>query len=210
MSEELAERLKTFCRLTLVLGTLALVYLYGLLRQARAPEDLPLKLDSLLPLLIVLVACVGLALLLSLYLTVFLGVDVLGMNRLFGMPRGRPFTGLRPDEEERLRIDFAVGGLNWANFNRIFKLRLTNQRLLVGANLTSWHLLELPLQEITAAEVRTHRWFGPKLHLERSGPAGLESWAVHLRNQSQFHQLVEELRAAGVAVQVKQGKLSGG
>jgi hypothetical protein len=205
MSEALAHRLKHFCRVSLVAGTAALLWLYLLVRRAETHRDLPFELESGLWFLLLLAVWLGLATLLSFYLMVFMGVDVLGLNRLFGVPTGKPFGGLQPGEEERLRFEYTRGGIGWLNFNGVFKVRLTNQRLLAGANLTSWHLLEAPLEQIIAAEVRTRRWLPPALHLTQVGSQGTEGWALTLHKKEEFERLLRGLEDLGVPIHGRAG-----
>lgn len=200
VSESLAQRLKTYCRYSFLVGLLALGWAYWEMRQAAGPADLPTSPQNMLLLVIVLAAWLGSTLLLGLYLDLFLGLDVFGLNGLLGMPTGKPFRGLEPGEEDRLRFNFSQGMLGWASYGGIFKLRLTNQRLLVGANLTSWHLLEVPLREIITAEVR-RGWLASVLRLTRVGPAGTEQWRLGLQSQSEFDQLVGALKELGVPVE---------
>ena len=201
MSEALAHRLKHFCRISLVAGAAALLWLYRLVRSAETHRDLPFELESGLWLLVLLTAWLGVATLLSVYLTVFMGVDVLGLNRLIGVPAGKPFGGLEPGEEERLRFEYTRGGIGWSNFNGVFKVRLTNRRLLAGANLTSWHLLEAPLEQIITAEVHTRRWFPPALHLTQVGSQGTERWVLTLHKKEEFERLLQGLEDLGVPIQ---------
>lgn len=194
VSEALAHRLKTLCRLYfgLYFGGL----LVWLVRKGTfpAPEELPISLWVSLSAMT----------LLTVYLSAFLGVDVLGVNRLFGIPAGKPFQGLSLDEEDLLRFDYTDGRIGWFVSGGLFKLRLTNQRLLVGANLTSWYLLEIPLHQITSAEAGIRRWLsiplGPVLRLTRVGAHRTEQWDIGLRRQFEFEQLVKELRRWGVPV----------
>jgi hypothetical protein len=196
--ESLARRLKIFCRLSYVVCGAGLAFLYRSTERASAPEELPLSPEASLVALFALAAWAGLAVLVGVYLSVFLGVDVVGLNALLGLPTGKPFDGLEPGEEERLRFDYISGSIGWSNYNGVFKLCLTNQRLLVGVNLTSWYLLQLPLGEITNASVEHRRWFPPQLHLERLGFAGTEQWRITVGKRFQFDQLIEELKRLGV------------
>lgn len=189
MSEALAHRLKTLCRLYFAGGLFYLWY--------TRHQDHPLQPAVFVLLLILFIGMAWL----TAYLSFLLGVDVLGLGRLFGVPPGKPFPGLYPGEEERLRFDYTRGRIGRASYNGIFKLLLTDQRLLAGANLTSWHLLEIPLREITTATVRTSRWFTSSLQLTQVGPRGTEQWTVGLSNSSEFAKLVEELKRLGVPVQ---------
>jgi hypothetical protein len=205
LSEALAHRLKHFCRVSLVAGTAALLWLYLLVRRAETHRNLPFELESGLWLLVPLAAWLGVATLLSVYLTVFMGVDVLGLNRLFGVPTGKPVGGLRPGEEDRLRFEYTRGGIGWSNFNGVFKVRLTNWRLLAGANLTTWYLLEAPLEQIIAVEVRARRWFPPALHLTQVGSQGTERWALTLHKKEEFERLLQGLEELGVPIQGRAG-----
>lgn len=201
MSEALAHRLKHLCRVSLVAGTAALLWSYWLVRDAQRPEDVPFELQTDLWLLVLLAAWLGAATLLSVYLVVFLGMDVLGLNGLFGIPTGKPFAGLQPDEEERLRLEYTRGGIGGLGFNGVFKLRLTNRRLLAGANLTSWYLLEIPLEQIIAAELRGRkRWFPAALWLTRVGSAGAERWGLTLEKKEEFERLLQGLEELGVPI----------
>jgi hypothetical protein len=201
MSEALAHRLKHFCRVSFVSGMAAMLWLYWLVRTAKGPDDLPFRPEGGQWLLVMLAAWLGVATFLTAYLSVFLGIDVLGLNRLFGMPTGKPFSGLQPGEEERLRFDFSRGGIGWANFNGLFKVRLTNRRLLAGANLTSWHLLEIPIDQIIAAELRSRRWLPPALRLMEVGSMGTEQWDLSLHKKEEFARLLEGLEELGVPIQ---------
>jgi len=202
MTEALAHRLKHLCRVSLVAGTAALLWFCWLVRSAQEPEHLPFKPEAGLWLLVLLTAWLGTATLLSVYLVVFLGMDVLGLNRLFGIPTGKPFSGMGPEEKECLRFDFTGGGIGGLGFNGVFKLRLTNRRLLAGASLTSWYLLEVPLEQIIAAELRGQkRWFPAALRLTRVGSTGTEQWDLTLHKKEEFERLLQGLEELGVPVQ---------
>lgn len=201
MSEAMAHRLARACRISFLVTLLAVGWVYWQMRAALRPDELPLLPAGMVQLLHLLVVWLGATVLLGLYLDLFLGLDVFGLNGLLGMPTGRPFGGLAPGEEERLRFDYSRGFIGWSNYNGLFKLCLTNRRLLAGVNLSSWYLLDLPLEEILTAEVRTRRLFPSSLRLTRMGLAGVERWELGLQAKSQFEQLLAELRRLGVPLQ---------
>ncbi len=184
MSESIAHALKWLCRVSLLAITGALVWLY---MQSRS-ETLPFSTMDTLRLLLGIVACFGLSSLLSLYLMLLLGIDVLGLRRLTGAPTGKPFSGLEAGETERLRFDFTHGGIGRSRYRWVFKLLLTDKRLLVGVNLTSWFLLELPLARISGAQAGEGA-----LHLELVEPA--EAWTLTLGRAAELEALTEALTA---------------
>lgn len=198
MSEALASRLKQFCRVSLVAGSAILLWFYWLARTAKSRGDLPFSPEAGLWVLVLVIIWLSVTLVLSFYLMVFLGVDVLGLNRLFRVPTGKPFGGLQPDEQARLRLNYTRGSIGWANFNGLFKLLLTNRRLLVGANLTSWYLLEVPLPAILSAEVRRRFLFFNAIRLTTAGLQGTETWEIGLQKKGEFQRLAATLRTLGV------------
>jgi hypothetical protein len=206
VSEALASRLKQFCRLSLVAGSAILLWFYWLARTAKSRGDIPFSPEAGLWLLTLVTVVLAVAMLLSSYLMVFLGVDVLGLNHLLRMPAGKPFTGLQPDEQERLRLNCTRGSIGWANFNGLFKLLLTNRRLLVGANLTSWYLLEVPLPAILSAEVRRRFLFFNTIRLTTAGLQGTEAWEIGLQKKGEFERLAASLRALGVPFTTPPGR----
>jgi hypothetical protein len=196
MTERLADRLKVACRAALVVGTLALVWLYLIVRRAEGAEDLPFTLGQAIALLLLVTLIIGAGLLLGTYLSLFLGVDVFGLNRLSRLPRGKPFEGLATGEEERLHLGWTRGGMG-LGANMGFKLLLTNRRLLAGSSLTSWYLLEIPLDKVRLVERLERRW-GPtalRFHLlEGASP----HWDLTLVGETERAALEEELSRLGL------------
>lgn len=188
VSEETADRLKWFLRAYFV-GA-------GLYLLARTPRSL--TRDEAAVLAIATIAVVWA----TIYLNFFLGVDVTGLGRVLGVPRGKPSSGLAPGEELRFRLNFAAGSINLASFNGVFKLLLTNRRLLVGANLTNWFLLEIPLEQIIRAVARKRRLiFPPTLRIEQSGTSGVSTCKIALGNDKNFRELLKRLGEVGVRVE---------
>lgn len=188
MSEAAAERLKWLLRAYLVAGGVY-VLAVGWRHLEREVGSWP-------------IISVVLAIWLLVYLEFFLGVAAIGFCRLFRIPQGRRFAGLAPGEEARLRLNFAYGSLNWASYNGVFKLLLTNQRLLVGANLTNWFLIEIPLVEMVRAIERKRRLLFPStLEIVQSGGSGAFTWKIGVANENNFCELVRKLGELGVRVE---------
>lgn len=188
MSEELAEQLKWLVR-AYVVG----VVVYLAQGHARGLKNQPG---------VVFVVSLIVAAWLFAYLSFFLGVDVAGLARIFGVPRGHRFTGFAPGEEVRLRLNFTYGAINRAGYNGVFKLVLTDRRLLAGANLTRWFLVEIPLREIVRATLEPRRWFLPAaVVIVQSGGTGVFTWKIGLASGNHFSELLAELGRLGVEVE---------
>jgi hypothetical protein len=198
MSERLANRLKTACRIAFVIGNLILLWIFLAIRDAEGPEDLPFDSTRGILLLLFATLAIGASLLLGTYMSFIMGVDVFGLNRLSRFPRGKPFDGLGPGEEERLRLRWRRGSLG-QGARAGFKLLLTNRRLLAGSSLTSWYLMEIPLDSIRLIERKDPRWGPPVLRFHLLGQAA-EHRDLTLGKEDERVQLEEELSRMGVPV----------
>ncbi len=196
MTKRLANRLKVLCQFVLVFGNLAIVGLYIVVREAERAEDLPFTLSQAVWLLMLVGLLIGCALVLGMYLSIALGVDVFLLNRVSRIPRGKPFDGLAPGEEERMHLRWTRGALG-RGVNAGFKLLLTNKRLLAGSSLTSWYLLEMPLSMIRLVEKLERRWGPPGLRFHMLGPRDLH-WDVTLAQQNERARLEDELSRLGI------------
>ena len=156
-----AHRLKRAVRVAFVIGNVALIAIALQIWSASGGDfDRPwTDVRLLFYTLVGGVFLLSAALIVGLYLSIFLGVDVFGLSKVArllrtGLPEGKPFDGFAPGEAEVLRFDYCSGGLNRdVGFRGIFKLLLTNRRLLVGANLTTWFLVEFQLSELESVAV---------------------------------------------------------
>lgn len=198
MSERLANRLKIACRIMFVLGNLALVWLFFLIRDAERAEDLPFALSQVVWLVLLAALAIGVSLLLGTYMSFAMGVDVFGLNRFSHFPRGKPFDGLAPGEEKRLHLPWTRGAFG-RGANAGFKLLLTNRRLLAGSSLTSWYLLEIPLETIRLVEKKDRRWGSSALRFHVVGAADYHR-EISLGRESERVRLEEELSRLGIAV----------
>lgn len=189
VSENLAQILKTVCRLYLV-GLPVWVF-WIVWRKDFDHRLVPFLAGSF-----------AVIITLTVYVSFALGVDVVGVGRPLGYPQGKPFEGLRPDERDHLRCNFTAGSIDGLRHKGVFKLRLTNQRLLAGINLTGWHLVEIPLREIAGAETGTRGRVFPTrtLRLTWRGPGGTEQREIGLSIRSDFARLIEELQRLGVPI----------
>lgn len=197
MSERLAEALKVSCRIGFLVGNVALIWLYLAIRDAKRPEDLPFDLTAALCLVAFVALTLGGSALLGTYLSFAMGVDVFGLNRLSGYPRGKPFDGLAPEEEERLRLRWTRGAFG-RGANAGFKLLLTNRRLLAGSSLTSWYLLDISLEHVRGVE-RMERRFGPKTLRFHLLDATEEHRDISLGHDHERERLEEELARLGIS-----------
>lgn len=210
MTRSTAYFLRHLCRATFLFGNAGLVWLFWVLGETPGSNKLPFTtLTEAVYTIVLFLSLIGFAVFLGLYLSLLLGVDVFGLNRLIRLPEGKPFFGLKPDEEERLRLDFTQGALGWHVYRGIFKLRLTNRRLLVGANLTSWYLLELLLTDITKAEVRSSVRQPWLLRLTLRSAAA-RPWEIALSDSQARQQLLDRLQKLGVEVITEASKVSAG
>lgn len=188
MSEETADRLKWLLRACLVAAAFYLIT--SGTRGLKGPHAL------------MFVWACNVVILMTIYLEFFLGVSVTGLARLFGVPRGKPFTGIAPGEEPRFRLNFAYGSINWAGYKGVFKLLLTNRRLLAGANLTKWFLLEIPFEQIVRAVAKKRRLIFPAaLIIEQSGSDGTATCKIGVANDKKFRELLAQLGKLGVRVE---------
>lgn len=196
MTERLAHRLKTVCRIAFLVGNLALVWIYFTVREAESAEDLPFTPTQGLWLVLLVGLLIGPALLLGAYLSFALGIDVFGLNRLARIPEGKPFEGLGTGEEERLCLRWTRGGLGRGT-NAGFKLLLTSRRLLLGSSLTSWYLLEIPLETIRLLEKQERRFGPPGLRFHLLGTTDAH-WDLTLAVPKEQARLEEELARLGL------------
>ena len=200
MPRSTAYFLRHLCRTTFLFGNAGLIWLFWVLGETPGSSKFPFTtVTEAVYTIILFLSLIGFAVFLGLYLSFLLGVDVFGLNRLTRLPEGKPFFGLKPNEEDRLRLDLTQGALGWNVYRGIFKLRLTNRRLLVGVNLTSWYLLELLLTDITKAEVRSSVRQPWLLRLTLRSAAARPGEIALSRPQAQ-EQLLNELRKLGVEV----------
>jgi hypothetical protein len=200
MKRSTAYFLRNLCRAIFLFGSAGLVWLLWVMQQAQSKEDLPFaSLLEAVYIIILLMSLIGFAVFLGLFLSLLQGVDVFGLNRLSQLPEGKPFKGLEPEEEGRLWLDFTHGAIGRNVYRGIFKLLLTNRRLLVGANLTSWYLQEILLTDITAAEVRGSGRQPWVLRLTLRTP-DTRPWEIALSRPWAQEQLLKELHRLGVEV----------
>lgn len=197
MTEYLADGAKHVCRLAFGFGNLLLIWVYLVVRNPSTSEELPFTPEQGLALLVLAVVAIGGSLLVGAYLSLAMGVDVFGLNRLTGYPRGKPFGGLAAGEEVRLRYRWIRGSLG-RGASLGFKLLLTDRRILAGSSLSSWYLLEIPLASVRLVTREKPRW-GPeavRFHLTGSEPA---SWVLTLGGASERARLIEELSHFGLS-----------
>ncbi|MEM7200181.1 MAG: hypothetical protein AAF628_07940 [Planctomycetota bacterium] len=197
MTETLADALKTGCRTAFLLGNVLLFTVGWFVLRANQPEDLPFTCVGAVRVLTVTVICIGGGLVLGSYLSLALGVDVFGLNRLLGVPRGRPFHGLQDGEEERLQLRWSAGGVGrTCGYAFGMKMLLTTRRLLLGTHLSSWFVYEFSLADVRSFERRKGAWAtqAVRLHFhERPARPHVDVWLARAEHRDALAEQLEAL-----------------